>query len=465
MRESLALQKIDTIAQMLCQFSRDLWEHPEVAFTEYYASDRLKAILRENGFELEENVGGLPTAFLASYGSGAPRIALLAEYDALPGFSQKTQTSEEPEVPGAPGHACGHNLMAAAHLGAALAVKAAMGEGDGTLIFCGCPAEEVLTGKVFMARAGAFDGIDCAINFHPNAVNGVEMHQCAGINNIKFNFHGTVSHAAARPYDGRSASDAVELMNVGANYLREHIPDGVRVHYVTTAGGRAPNIVPNFAQSWYHVRARTRAEVDEVCARLLDVARGAALMTGTRLEVDFQGGCSPTVPNHALARLVDAAMRELGAPEYTEEELAYAAQLNASCPPAPRRPYPVDPSTAVSRAFYGLYDEGGFIYNATDIGDVSLLLPTVMFGTACYNFLADLHSWQVAACTGHSIGQKGMLFAARIMALSAARLFADPALVQQAKAEHAEAVRGVEYVCPIPAKVRPPVVPRPETAG
>ena len=454
-----AVNEIVKMEQQLRDLSLDLWNNPEPAFTEHYASGRLKDFLQENGFEIQSPVAGLPTAFIARWGRGGPKVGILAEFDALPGFSQKCQTTEEPVVPGGAGHACGHNLMGAAHAGAAVAVKRELEERKlpGTVIFYGCPAEEVLTGKVFMARAGVFDELDCALNFHPDSVNGVNMHRLAGINNVKFNFYGTISHAAARPFDGRSATDAAELMNVGANYLREHIPDNVRIHYVTTDGGRAPNIVANRAQTWYYVRAKEREEVDAVYQRLIKVAQGAAMMTETRVEVDLQGGCYPNMQNRVLALAIDEAMREIGAPAFTAEEKAYAAQLNRSCPQSPRRAYPVDPETPLSEELLGLYDEGGFAYNASDIGDVSHLVPSTMFGTACYNLLGDLHSWQVAACTGHSIGQKGMLFAAKVLALTAVKLMEEPERVEQAKAEWRTAMQGKTYVCPIPPEVMPPV--------
>ncbi|MBQ2997104.1 MAG: amidohydrolase [Oscillibacter sp.] len=463
MKDSIAVSRITEIAPELCALSQDLWDHPEIAFSEYYASQRLKDYLAQNGFSITTPVPELPTAFVATWGSGSPRIGLLAEYDALPGFSQKTQTTEDPVSPGAAGHACGHNLMGAAHAGAAVAVKQEMEDRNlpGTVIYYGCPAEEVLTGKVFMARAGVFDGLDCALNFHPNVVNGIDLKRCAGINNVKFKFHGTVSHAAARPFDGRSASDAAELMNVGANYLREHIPEGVRLHYVTTSGGRAPNIVANFAETWYHIRARDREPVEDVYKRLIDVAKGAALMTGTRVEVDLQGGCYPTLQNKVLAETVREAMESIGAPTYTEEEKAYAAALNASCPQSPRRAYKVDPSIAIFEGIKGPFNEGGFAYNASDIGDVSHLLPTVMFGTVCSNFLSDLHSWQFAACTGHSIGQKGMLFAAKVLAAAAVKLMTDPQRRQAALEEWKETMDGTQYLCPIPPEVMPPVVKPP----
>ena len=455
---SIAVETIRTNAPELCTLSQDLWDHPEVAFTEHYAAQRLKDYLAANGFTIEHPVSELPTSFVARWGSGNPKIGLLAEYDALPGFSQKTQTTEEPVTPGGAGHACGHNLMGAAHAGAAVA-KAEMEARNlgGTIIFYGCPAEEVLTGKVFMARTGVFDELDCALNFHPNVVNGIDMKRCAGINNVKFKFHGTISHAAARPYDGRSASDAAELMNVGANYLREHIPENVRIHYVTTSGGRAPNIVANFAETWYHIRSRDRAEVDDVYQRLIDVAKGAAMMTGTRVEVDLQGGCYPTLQNSVLANTVFESMQEIGSPVYTDEEKAYAAQLNATCPQSPRRAYPVDPSIPLTEGIKGPFNQGGFAYNASDIGDVSHLLPTIMFGTVCSNFLSDLHSWQFAACTGHSIGQKGMLFAAQTLALSAIKLMTQPERIQAAAAEWKTAMAGTTYICPIPADIMPPV--------
>lgn len=455
----IALQEISRLEHQLITMSADIWNHPETAFTERYASEYLCRFLRENGFEVQTPVAGLSTAFIASWGSGKPVIGILAEYDALPGFSQKIQTSEEPLVPGAPGHACGHNLMAAAHAGAAVAIKRELEQAklEGTVILYGCPGEEVLTGKVFMARAGVFQRLDCALNFHPSAVNGINMHQLASINNVKFNFHGTISHAAARPYDGRSATDAAELMNVGANYLREHIPDNIRIHYVTTDGGKAPNIVANRAQTWYHIRGKEREAVDEVYQRLIRVAQGAAMMTDTTVEVELQGGCYPTLQNEVLAFTVDQAMREIGAPTYTEEERTYAEQLNKTCPQAPKREYKADPSVSLSDELLGLFGAGQFAYNASDIGDVSYLVPTVMFGTSCFNLLADLHSWQAAACTGHSIGQKGMIFAAKVLALTALKLIAHPEMIAQAKAEWSRKTEGKPYRCPIPPEIVPPV--------
>ncbi|MBQ4424260.1 MAG: amidohydrolase [Lachnospiraceae bacterium] len=456
---NLIQKAMERHAEELNALSRDLWEHPQVAWQETYAAETLSAYLRKNGFEVEKPVGGIPTAFTARYGSGRPVIGILAEYDALPGFSQKTVTHEEPEVPGGAGHACGHNLMGAAHAGACVMLKEIMEQEKipGTVVFFGCPAEEVLTGKVFMARAGVFDGIDCALNFHPDSCNGVNMHRLAGINNVKFKFHGIISHAAARPFDGRSASDAAELMNVGANYLREHIPDGVRIHYVTLDGGKAPNIVPNFAQTWYHVRAKNRPDVEKVYARLVKVAKGAAMMTETEVEVDLQGGCYPSVQNKVLAEAINEAMHELGGPKFTEEEKAYAAELDASCPAKPARLYSLPEGEHLDERIIGIYGEGTFAYNASDIGDVGHLVPATMFGTACYNMRADLHSWQVAACTGHAIGQRGMRYAAGILALASLKLFTEPERVARAKEEFDTMMDGETYLCPIPDEVRPPV--------
>lgn len=459
MSKSNVVQKVLTMKQVLDDLSTDLWNHPEPAFTEQYAAKRLREFLAGYGFEVQYPVAGIPTAFIARWGKGKPVIGLLAEYDALPAFSQKVQITEEPVSCGAAGHACGHNLMGAAHVGAAVAVKQELEEKglEGTIILYGCPAEEILTGKVFMARCGLFDGLDCALNFHPGAVNGVNLNTLAGINNVKFNFIGKSSHAAARPFDGRSASDAAELMNVGANYLREHIPDGVRIHYVTLDGGKVPNVIANRAQTWYHIRAKERAAVDETYQRLIDVAKGAALMTGTSVEIDFQGGCYPSLQNRTLAGVVDESMREIGAPEYSDEEKTFAAALNQTCSQHPKRPYAVDPNVSIRDDILGPFNEGGFAYNASDIGDVAHLVPTTMFNTVCFNLLTDLHSWQVAACAGHSIGRKGMLFASQTLALTAIKLLMSPSLVADAKLEWEQAMEGVSYSCPIPPEVMPPI--------
>lgn len=449
---------IEADRETLVELSRALWRHPEPAFRELFAADALARLLADDGFCVERPVAGLETAFVASWGEGRPRIGLLAEYDALPDFSQRVLTARMAETLGAPGHGCGHNLMAAAHLGAARAVRRALKERGlpGSVVLFGCPAEEVLTGKVFMARAGLFDGLDCALNFHPGAVNGVNLRSISALNNVKFTFFGTPAHAATSPFDGRSAADAAELMNVGANYLREHIPADVRMHYVLTDGGKAPNIVPERAQTWYYIRAKTRETVEEVYARLVDVAKGAALMTGTRVEVEFQGGCYPTLQNRALGALITQALEKIGPPDYTAQELDFAAALNETCANRVAQLYGLAPDTALCRAVLPLRGEGTFAYNSSDIGDVGHIVPTVMFNTACFNARADLHSWNVTACAGHSIGEKGMLYAAKALAFAAVRLFETPGLLAAAKAEFDEARAAKPYVCPIPPEVLPP---------
>jgi aminobenzoyl-glutamate utilization protein B len=453
------VQNIDSIREYLYDLSLELWRNPETAFKEHYATLLLINKLNEAGFKVEENIAGIPTAFVAKWGTGRPVVGFLAEFDALPAQSQQVITYKQSIKEDAPGHACGHNLMAAAHLGAVIGLKNEMEANGlrGTIVFYGCPAEEVLTGKVFMARAGVFNDLDCALNFHPGAINGVSLRRNSGLNSVKFNFLGKSSHASTAPADGRSASDAAELMNVGANYLREHIHSDVRIHYVTTNGGEVPNIVPDFAQTWYFIRAPKREMVNEVYERLINVAQGAALMTGVNLKIDLQGGCYPTIQNKVLGEVVWSSLNEIGPENFTDEELNFASALNETCTTIGKPAYGIELTTPLHDYVLPLWGENTFAYNSTDIGDVSHIVPTVMFNTACFNTKANLHSWQVTACSGHSIGLKGMLYAAKVLALSGMRLLQEPSIIAKARHELDIELAGTSYKCPIPDDIFPPI--------
>jgi len=419
----------------------DIWENPERPNFEYKACKWTAELMREAGFDVEEGVAGLPTAMRASYGSGKPVYGLLGEYDALPGLSQKVSTQQEPAEPGGYGHGCSHNLLGAAHAGAAIAVKKLieLGKLSGTVVFFGCPGEEEHRGKALMAREHLFDDVDFNISFHPYSRNSVSYGTAAALHGFQLHFKGRSAHAGTMPHQGRSALDALELTNIGINYLREHVPTTVRMHYVITNGGTAPNVVPDSASGWYYVRAATVKTMNEVYERMLNIARGAALMTDTQVQIEDQGGCYPTMPNYTLADVLYGILQEVPQEPWTQEELDFAAALNNN----PELPYQLFPG-GVTPKTYG--SSGG----STDVGDVQHVSPGVFFYTACWNTDCVGHSWQATACSGHSIGLKGMLYAAKIMAVFGSRVMLDPQLLAAAQQEFREKSAKQPYKCLFP---------------
>ncbi len=459
MSGKIAYEAIDKNRSQLEKLSLDIWACPEGGYHEYNAQKWTAELLEKNGFTVELGAGEVPTAIKATWGSGKPVIGFLGEYDALPGLSQEVGTQQKAVEGQAYGQGCGHNLLGVGHVGAVLGMKAEMEEKGlkGTIIYFGCPAEELLTGKSFMARGHAFDGLDCAIAFHPGTANEVTMGNSLALNSVKFHFHGVTAHAGGDPHNGRSALDAVELTNVGANYLREHVTTDVRIHYTITEGGTAPNIVPDNATVWYYVRAPKRETVDEVYARLVKVAEGAAHMTETKLEIEFMGGCYQTLNNGVLVDLIHDCMVETPQEAWTAEELEFAQKLDEARPD----------QYATAIAGYGLPEgthlhtgvlpvgvEGNF--GSTDVGDVCYICPTVTFNTACENVGAPGHSWQITSCSGSSVGQKGMIYAAKAMALWGLKILEDPQILEKAQKEFTEKTGGKPYHCPIPADVKVP---------
>jgi len=449
---------IEDCENELIALSRKLWAAPETAFNEVNASAWTAELLRRHGFAVEQGCAGVPTAIRAVWGSGHPVIGFLGEYDALPGMSQKVSTKEAPLSPGAPGHGCGHNLLATACIGAALGLQAALKESGlpGTVVFYGCPAEEVLTGKVFMARGGAFRDLDLALAWHGSTRNMVPIGVATGLNSAIFHFKGVSAHAGSFPQNGRSALDAVELMNVGANYLREHVTSDVRIHYVITDGGNAPNIVPDKASVWYYVRAMSREAVNSTYDRLVKCAEGAAHMTETKMDIEFLGGCYNSLSNHVIADVLYETMNEIPGPQWTQEELEFADALNH------------ESANYQQLKASGAFD-GGPIHSSaippfdqknsgsTDLGDVGHIVPMAMLMTATANLAAVVHSWQFTACSGHSIGEKGMLYGAKILASTAMKFMVDKDLLQKAKKEFQEEMRERAYLCPIPDSTPIPV--------
>jgi aminobenzoyl-glutamate utilization protein B len=428
--EDQVLQAVQRDAPRLDGLAHALWAHPELGYLEVESSRRLQDELRQAGFDVQAGVAGMPTAFVARAGrrGNGPVIALLAEMDALPGMSQAAVPVRQP-IPGQDaGQACGHNLFGPAAVVAARAIKAWLDTSghDGEIRVYGTPAEEGGSGKVFMVEAGLFDDVDLALHWHPASANSAR--QDISLANIsgKFRFHGTAAHAALAPDRGRSALDGVEALDFMANMMREHVPDGTRIHYVITDGGEAPNVVPETAEVYYYVRHADPAVVRDVFARLRKAADGAAAGTGTTVEFEPTGGVYSLLPNDALGQVVDAALRRVGGVPYDARDIAFATRLQESLD---RRPPLADAQQVQA---YGV-DGPGFA--STDVGDVSWTVPTAGLSTATWVPGTPAHSWQAVAASGHAIGNKGALNAASALALSAIALYESPDTILRAKAE------------------------------
>jgi len=457
------------------EMADQIWTTPEVAWHEFKSSRLQADYLEKEGFTITWDVGGLNTAFMAEWGQGQPILGFIGEYDALPGLSQKKQPTQEALEEGGDGHGCGHNLLGTGAVASAVAVqKWLLSTGkQGTVRYYGCPAEEKGSGKVFMARAGAFDDLDAALNFHPAYINMADKGSAVGVNAIHYRFYGRTAHAGMAPDKGRSALDAVELMNVGVNYLREHVKDDVRIHYIITEGGKAPNIVPDEAEVYYYIRAATPDYLAEVVKRVEKVAKGAAMMTETRVEIRFEEGCSPVLNNHYLSDLQYQAMQLIGPIEFTQEEIDYAQQINDAFPGENtdyidrRLDYyiPVPELAAIFEehrdqpligANFPAMDAAKVMTGSTDVGDLSLVAPISMLETTCFPTATPGHTWGEVASAGSSIGHKGMLHAAKIMAIAAMELYANPEHLPKIRAEFKRRTGGKPYVSPIPAHVNPP---------
>jgi aminobenzoyl-glutamate utilization protein B len=452
-----------------------IWENPEPAYKEFKSSKAQADFLDGQEFSITWDIGGINTAFVAEWGEGKPIIGFVGEYDALAGLSQKMQPTKEAVVQGEPGHACGHNLLGTGALASAVAIKywlISNGK-EGTVRYYGCPAEEILSGKTFMARDGVFDDLDAAFNFHPSSSNMSQKGSSVGLNDLKFRFHGTSAHAGGSPHLGRSALDAVELMNVGVNYLREHVTEKVRIHYAITHGGDLPNVVPPEAEVWYFVRAYKRDEVDEVTDRIRKIASGAALMTETTVEEIFQGACTNVLNNHYLADLQYEAMKLVGPLQFSDDEIAFAQKINDSYPkenvgrlydritqldlPDDIR---VQVENSLGQPLIGInippLNEGFIGTGSTDVGDVSHITPLSMLRTACFPTGVAGHDWGIVAASGATSGHKGMMHAAKIMAVAAYDLYSEPQHLEKARLEFDKAIGNQPYQNPIPDHVQPP---------
>ena len=445
------LQLVDQRAAHFSATSKAIWDHPELGYHEEQSSALLQRELASVGFRVQAGVAGEPTGFVATFGQGQPVIGIMGEFDALPGLSQAATPARSPVVADGPGHACGHNLLGAGAALAAAALKEYMERNHvaGTLRYYGTPAEEGGDGKIYMIRAGLFRDVDVILHWHPGDENYVFNGGMLAINSARFQFHGVAAHAAAGPERGRSALDAVMLMGNGIEFMREHIPSNSRVHYIITNGGAAPNIVPELAEMYLYARNPSSAVLNNVWSRILKVAQGAALMTETTLDVKELGGTTNVVPNDVLAKVAQRNLEEVGGFAYTPEEKQFAEEVQRSLPPGGGKKLE---STA---AVVPLGARAG--QASTDAGDVSWNVPTIGFRAATFVPGVVAHTWQAAATSGMSIGQKGMVVAAKALAITGADLLANAQLVADAKADFKKQLDGATYQSVIPEFQKPPL--------
>ncbi|HLX42024.1 MAG TPA: amidohydrolase [Bryobacteraceae bacterium] len=444
------LSRVAAHADHFGQVSRQIWETAELGFHESKSSALLQQGLRANGFEINASVAGMPTGFVASFGSGKPVIALMGEFDALPGLSQKDQPAQSPVTAGAPGHGCGHNLLGSASALAAVAIKEEMQARGlkGTLRYYGTPAEEGGGGKIYMLHAGLFKDVDAVLAWHPGDSNRVNLGSLLANNGGHFRFYGVASHAAAAPDRGRSALDGVMIMLNSIEFLREHVPQETRIHYIITNGGSAPNIVPAFAEVSLVARNPDAQVLDGIWERIMDCAKAGALASGTRMEFEQGTNYSNVLPNDTLSEVLARAMHKSGGYQYTPEEQKFAEEIQKTLGAPVRSPGPdkvlTDKSETVGSA-------------SSDSGDVSWVVPTAQLTAATFVPGVGAHTWQGAACAGTSIGRKGMLVAARTLALGAVELFEKPEEVAEAHVAFQKRLAGRKWNTRIPVDGKPPL--------
>jgi aminobenzoyl-glutamate utilization protein B len=438
--KTLAIADIQVKYDDYKKIALQIWEYAEVGYKEVKSSALHQKTLQDNGFTLQAGVAEIPTAFVATYGTGKPVIGILAEFDALPGLSQEA-TPEKKSIAGKDaGHGCGHHLFGTASVAAGIEIKNLIEQKKitGTVKVYGCPAEEGGSGKVYMVRAGLFNDVDVVIHWHPGADNGVTMTSALANTSAKFRFHGISAHAAAAPDKGRSALDGVEAMDYMVNMMREHIPQETRIHYVITNGGRAPNVVPDFSEVYYYVRHPKRDIVKDIFDRVVKAATGAAMGTGTTMDYEIIGGTHDLLLNRTLAEAMQLNLEKVGGVTYTPEEIEFAKKIQTTF----NYKAPAIESANTVKSIKAAEDAGG---GSTDVGDVSYAVPTVGMHAATWVPGTAAHSWQAVACGGTAIGIKGMMVAAKTMALTVIDLFTTPALIEKAKEEFIKDKGGYQY--------------------
>ena len=459
---------IDEHREEFIEVSDKVWEYAELGLVERKSAKLHVETLRKHGFKVDHGVAGMPSAFVATWGEGEPVIGFMGEYDALPGISNKPVPHKEWLVEDGPGHGCGHNVHGTSGFMAAIATKNAMEkEGlKGTIKVYGSPAEENYDGKAYMVRAGLFDGVDACLSHHPGGMNVAGLASSNAVNSVKYEYFGKTAHAAGSPEHGRSALDAIELMNIGVNFLREHVVQEARIHYVIEEGGGQPNVVPDYARSWYYIRAPERSQVQQIYERINKIAEGAAMMTETELKIDLIAAIYNKIPNKTLSELVTSNMREIGHPGWTKEEEEFAAKiadtLEKDAKMQSLRKYGVPNAEKYKDVnlmtdILDAWNDGDVSKGSTDVSDVSWQCPTMEFGTSCNVLGAPGHDWRFTAVSGMSIGHKSLIFAAKTMAASALDLFTQPEWLEKAKKEHKERLGDRVYTSPIPDDVDPPL--------
>lgn len=426
------VESVEQHQKNLINISDQIWAHAETALEETQSAQLLADYASKNGFEVEMGVAGMPTAFVATYGSGKPIISVLGEFDALPGLSQKASPHKDPLEEGAAGHGCGHNLFGAASLGAAVAIKEAIERGDikGTVKFFGTPSEEKYFGKIWMVQAGLWDDVDVNISWHPAANTEADVQSSLALIDFKIEFYGQAAHASADPWNGRSASDALELYTTGVNYYREHVPPTVRMHYHIQDGGQVVNVVPDYSRLWMRVRDTKRTTMMPVYQHLRRMAEGAAIMANVDYKISLISGIYEVLVNRAGGAIMQSNLELLGPIAYTEEEIAFGKGIQqATGKPEVGMDSEIKPLLATKE-----HPGGG----STDVGDVSWNVANINLGVTTAPKGTPWHSWAVVACGGMSIGHKGMIYAAKAMAMTMADLFDNPELVEKVKAEYLE---------------------------
>ncbi len=433
-----AIKNIQNAYPEYRKIALQIWDYAEVGYKETKSSALLQQTLRDQGFSVEAGVADIPTAFVATYGSGKPVIGILAEFDALPGLSQQAIPEKKPVAGKDAGHGCGHNLFGAASVAAGIELKKLLEarKFKGTIKVYGTPAEEGGSGKVYMVRAGLFRDVDAVVHWHPGNENRAMMNNYLANSSAKFRFRGVSAHAAMAPERGRSALDAVEAMNTMVNMMREHVPQETRIHYVITSGGKAPNVVPDYAEVYYYVRHPKKDDVKEIFERVVKAAQGAALGTGTTMDYEVIGGTHDLLLNDTLARALQRNLEQVGGVSYSAEETEFGKKIQSSLG------FTVPALTTAATVGKFETREGG---GSTDVGDVSYVVPTVGLEAATWVPGTPAHSWQAVACDGTEVGTKGMMVAAKTMTMTAIDLFTSPDLLRQAQEEFKQDVGPYVY--------------------
>ena len=445
--KSNAVEWIEERRERFTDIAQRIWEHPELAMEEHFSAALLADELEQEGFTMERGVAEMPTAFVASWGSGSPTIGIMCEYDALPGLSNEAVPERKPIVEGGPGHGCGHNLIGTGSMAAAMAVRSVLEKEKlpGTVKLFGTPAEETLAGKVFMTRDKVFEGLDAALTWHPYGKNRATYESSLALLSVRFAFEGKTCHIPSRPEAGRNALDAADLMNVAANMRRKHFPPGTTMEYVLLEGGNYPNVIPDLAEVWYFIRSPEVNRLEEVFRDVQNAARGAALATRTKVKMKMVSGCYGYLPNKSLTRVAFENFQLVGAPRFTQEEKALAHAL--------QRTLDIEMEEPLDEGIEFHGDEVGLF--SQDDGDLSWLCPLTRIRTSAWVDGVPSHTWQTTVSCGTSIGYKGMMVAAEAMTLTALDLYTRPEALKAAKEEFDARTRGFEYRCLIPPDVKP----------